>query len=102
MAEKEKFLLFLQDYPEYYSIVKSKIFVSIIEFITDAPKSITEIYGKYSKIDRKDLDEMLKTLEALKLITSVRSTENLLWKTTAKGKELMTQFRKFREYITVI
>ncbi|MFH1587408.1 MAG: winged helix-turn-helix domain-containing protein [Candidatus Diapherotrites archaeon] len=102
MDEKEKFLLFLEDYPDYYTILQSKLFVSLIEFITDAPKSITEIYGKYAKINRGDLDEMLKTLEDLKLIVRVRSTENLLWKITDKGHELMEQFHAFKEYIDVI
>jgi len=100
--DADGFMLFLQENPDYFSIMKSKIFIAVLAFIEEKPRILSEVYGQYSKVERSDLDEVLQTLKDLKLIEDIKSTDNLLHKITKEGEDLLARFRKFRKSIDAI
>ncbi len=89
MTNNEKFVQFIEKYPECYSIIQSDIFVKFLNSFKSSPKSISELKRLASHIESLDLGLILIALESAKLIKQTTTTQNEVYFLTPKAKTLL-------------
>ena len=100
MDPKDDFVNFVQEKPAYYSIIKSRIIMGVLAFVSEGAKSIADIYGRFSYVNEQDVDDVLNVLEQqLRLIQKVKGTPKLIYYATDDAKILLEKYQKAKNYM---
>ena len=101
VSPREEFLNYIQDHPEYYPILQSKIFITVLEFLSEKAKPLQDIEAQFSNIEREDLDLVLNSLIKLKIVSRVTGPAQIIYYTNENGKELLKKFKKASEHFKI-
>ncbi|MFH1256155.1 MAG: hypothetical protein V1494_02575 [Candidatus Diapherotrites archaeon] len=100
MSSFDPFVVFLEEHPEWYPIVSSSIYLLILNFIAQSPKSLTDIQSKYLNIEQKDIQLVVQSLVSLKLVSEIKTTAQLLFKANDNGMLLLQRLKDAKQALS--
>lgn len=99
MEESDLFMEYLKEKPQYYMIVKTPLYIEIIESIEKQAASKTEMKTRFPKIELEDLSLILKSLESLNLVKEIELRDKKIYHLTEEAREFLKAYRKgFKKY----
>lgn len=98
---RKEFLNYIQNHPEYYPILQSKIFIQVLKLLARKAKPLQGIQSQFPKIERGDLDLVLNSLITLNLVAEVTAQTRVVYYTTENGRELLKKFKRAREHFKI-
>ncbi|MFH1391346.1 MAG: hypothetical protein ABIH20_03490 [Candidatus Diapherotrites archaeon] len=96
-AAEQEFVSYVQNYPECYAIAQSEMFMKFLNFISEAPRSVSELLTNIPNIEDFDLRLIVLALESAKLIKRSRNIQSEVYYLTNKGKTLITKYKKAKK-----
>ncbi len=101
ISPREEFLNYIQNHPEYYSVLKSKVFIQLLEFLAKQAKPLQDIQSQFPTVERKDLDLVLNSLISLSLVSKIESQNQIIYYTSENGRELLKKFKRAKEHFKI-
>lgn len=96
MNAQEEFILFLEKNPAYYVIMKSPLYLDVLEALSKKPISITQLKTLFPRVDSSDLSLIVESLLEIGLLSKFRAGENLIQYTNDQGKEFLEKYNRTR------
>ena len=101
MEKYNEWLFFLQQHPEFYELSKSSLYITILRALGKRALDIDRLHRLFGRIEEKDFELIILSLERLKLIEKVPTGYSVLYMLTDLGKEMMQKYRKTRKHFKV-
>jgi len=88
---------YLEVHPEYYAIMKSSLFIRILESISHKAKNTTMVKQSFPAIEVQDMLEMLIMLEEIGVVSHLDAASVRFYYTNNKGKEFLTIYGQSKQ-----
>lgn len=97
MTAQDEWILFLEKNPQFNELVKSGLYISIINLLRVSSLNITKIHSAFPHIENQDLDLILESLIKLKLVSRISLTKDVVYALTPLGKKMLKTYASARE-----
>jgi hypothetical protein len=97
MTPQEKFIAFLEDHPGYFSVSKSDLYIHILSTIEQQAIDMNSLSCELRGIEIDDLELMLNSLVALKLIGVIKTGSRTIYYITDNAKEFLELYRSTKQ-----
>ena len=101
MAEHDEWLLFLESHPELWRISKSTILMKILEQLCKESLSLEALYLHFPSISLPDLEEILETFIADRLVEKQFVAKSIVFHATEKCRKFMVVYSSAKSSFTV-
>ena len=99
MDPQEKFVMYLQNNPQFHSISQSELFMSIISELGKKAHSFIELRENFPAIDEKDMQTILDALMMVSIIKKTKVNWNThVYYTTEVGKNLLEHYKNAKKH----
>lgn len=97
--EDESLVNYLEQHPEYYEVVQAGVYMKVLEFISKAAPSLDDFYAAFPEVEVKDLELIIRSLIALKLVEQTRSPggKNVYY-LSENAKILLKKYKEGQKY----
>lgn len=93
-TESEEFMEFIEENPEFYTIMSSQTFIKVLRFITEKARTFNDLLLEFHYISKQDLELILASLINIKALTKVKIPEGILYVVTDKTKLFFEKYDK--------
>jgi len=94
LTSHEKFVQFIEQYPECYSIAESEMFLKFLRAFAESPKALNEFKVMAPNIEEMDIKLIILALESAKLIKKTTGIQKEVYYPTSKAKKLLTLYNE--------
>ena len=99
MDSQEKFVMYLQNNPQFHPISKSELFMSIISELDKKAHSFIELREIFPAIEEKDMQIILDTLGGLQILKKTKINWNTrVYYTTEQGTNLLKHYKTAKKH----
>ena len=99
MDPQEKFVMYLQDNPQFNSISQSELFMDIISELDKKAHSFIELREQFPAITEKDLQIILDAVRGVQLIKKTKVNWNTyVYYTTEQAKNLLKHYKAAKKH----
>lgn len=95
--EQDELVRFLEQNPEYYSIMKSNLFIKILKSLSTKAKNILMLKRDFPRMERGDLLLLMETLAKVKAIANLDTNSGRFYYASEKGKRFLAVYREAKE-----
>ncbi|MCX6798597.1 MAG: hypothetical protein NTW59_00695 [Candidatus Diapherotrites archaeon] len=101
MAIADQWLLFLENHPQFFELSKSGFFISLLNFLVRGAKTFDAISLSFPRVEKKDLQLILATLEEIGAVERVMLAGKLFYLATPSCKELLRLYTETKRFFEV-
>jgi predicted transcriptional regulator len=94
MDPQEELVLFLEENPELYEVMKSKLFMNILAALMKKPSTLHGLAERFPRIEMRDLEEIVDLLYHLQLLEKIEAGAVIVYHVSEKGKAFLTKYMK--------
>jgi hypothetical protein len=98
MDPHEEFILFLEKNPAYYVIMKSQLYIEVLEKLARKPLSRPALKNRFPEVETSDLDLIVESLVEIGLVSRFRAGENFVYYSNDKGKLFLEKYAKTKRH----
>ena len=91
---------YLEVHPEYYAIMKSSLFIRVLESISHKAKNIMMTKQSFPSIEAQDMLEILVMLEEIGVVSHLDASSVRFYYTNNKGKEFLAMYARSKQQFT--
>ena len=94
---QDELVRFLEQRPEYYSIMKSGLCIRILQSLALKAKNTMQMRSDFPKMEAEDLETLIGMLLEVGVISHLDVGSNRVYYTNKEGKAFLAVYRKTRE-----
>ncbi|MFH1239978.1 MAG: hypothetical protein V1672_02070 [Candidatus Diapherotrites archaeon] len=99
MDPQEKFVMYLQNNPQFNSISQSELFMKIISELNKKAHPFIELRELFPAIEEKDMQTILDALESVQIIKKTKVNWNTyVYYTTQEAKNLLEHYKNAKKH----
>ena len=97
LKPEDEFIAFLEVHPEFYPLSQSTFYIDFLKTMSTQAKTIGQFSQLFPKIEQKDLELIVFSLQKLKLISRAVVGEQKFYYISHIGKEFLEKYVKAKE-----
>ena len=97
MKPQENFVMFLEKYPELYSVTQSDLYMEILSLLAKEAKSSLKLGRHFPKVSAEDLEVILKSLISLNLLKKTRAGQKTIYYASERAKVLLDRYSQTKK-----
>ena len=99
MDPQEKFVMYLQNNPQFHSVSQSELFMKIISELNNKAHSFIELRELFPAIEEKDMQTILDALEAIHILKKTKVNWNTyVYYATEQAKNLLEHYKNAKKH----
>ncbi len=100
MKPEDKFIAFLEVHPELYPLSQSAFYIDFLKTMSLQAKTSEQFSQLFPKIDQKDLELIVFSLQKLKLVSRTTVGEKKFYYISPLGKEFLEKYLTAKESLS--
>ena len=94
---QDELVRFLEQHPEYYSIMKSGLCIKLLQSLAVKAKNTMQLRRDFPRMEPKDLEIIISMLLEVRVVSQLDVGSNRFYYTNKEGKAFLAVYRKTRE-----
>lgn len=93
---QQEFTDYIMKHAEFYSVLKAPVYMKILTILVGDSITLDELHAQAPRIERNDLELIIKSLEALKLVGQHSTDERIIYYVTDTARDLLEKYNKIK------
>jgi hypothetical protein len=103
MDSREELVIFLEQHPECYPIMKSALFIELLSYLEKQASTIEQLSVRFRSIEEKDIEQIVLALKSLNVVSQTQTPNtSMLFYANDAGRELLQKYRKAKKEFKVL